>query len=90
LTAGILIDLIYGFILAGIFLMLYTSLPGQSGIVKGVSFALLVWFLRVVMQAASTWMMYTIPSPTILYGLVAGLVEMLVLGILFGLTLRSL
>jgi hypothetical protein len=90
LTAGILIDLIYGFLLAGIFLMLYTSLPGQSGIVKGVSFALLVWFLRVVMQAASTWMMYTIPSPTILYGLVAGLVEMLVLGILFGLTLRSL
>ncbi len=35
--AGIAIDLAYGFILAGLFLLLYPALPGASGLVKGVS-----------------------------------------------------
>lgn len=86
--AGILIDLAYGFIMAGIFLLLYTSLPGTSGFVKGMSFALLAWFFRVVMSVASQWMMYTIPLKTLLYTLATGLGEMLVLGILYGLTLK--
>jgi hypothetical protein len=51
--AGIMIDLVYGFIIAGVFLLLYKSLPGETGLVKGVSFAFLVWFFRVVMYAAS-------------------------------------
>jgi hypothetical protein len=28
---GVLIDLVYGFVLAGIFLLLYKSLPGELG-----------------------------------------------------------
>jgi hypothetical protein len=86
--AGIVIDLAYGFILAGIFLLLYASLPGEAGLVKGVSFALLVWFCRVVMAVASTWLMFTVPVPTLLYTLLTGLGEMLVLGVLYGLALR--
>lgn len=85
--AGILIDLVYGFIMAGVFLLLYTSLPGVTGLVKGLSFAILVWFFRVVMSAASQWVMFRIPVKTLLYSLVAGLGEMLVLGLLYGLTL---
>jgi hypothetical protein len=85
--AGIAIDLAYGFILAAMFLLLYKSLPGESGIVKGISFAVLIWFFRVVMSVASTWMMYSVPNRTLAYTLVAGLVEMLILGILYGLTL---
>lgn len=42
--AGMLIDLLYGFIMAGVFLILYKSLPGGNGIRKGLSFACLVWF----------------------------------------------
>src|SRR4030042_6394585 len=53
--AGMAIDTAYGFIMAGIFLLLYESLPGGTGMVKGLSFALLAWFFRVIMQAASTW-----------------------------------
>ena len=87
-VAGSLIDIAYGFILAGIFLILYEGLPGQSGIVKGLSYALAIWFFRVVMSAASTWVMFNVPAQTIWYGLIAGLVEMLVLGILFGVTLK--
>ncbi len=88
--AGIAIDLAYGFILAAVFLLFYTSLPGGTGIAKGLSFAVLIWFFRVVMSVASTWMMYTVPARTLVYTLFAGLVEMLVLGILYGLTLRPL
>lgn len=86
--AGIVIDLAYGFILAGLFLLLYPSLPGQAGWVKGLSYGLLVWFFRVVMGVISQWMMYTIPVETLLYSLGAGLAEMLILGLLFGLVVR--
>lgn len=88
LLAGMVIDLVYGFVLTGVFLLLYNSLPGESGLIKGVSFALLVWFFRVVMSAASQWAMFDIPLRTVLYSLGAGLGEMLILGIFYGLTLR--
>ncbi len=87
-VAGIFIDLAYGFILAGLFLLLYNSLPGETGIVKGISFALVVWFLRVVMSVLSQWMMFNVPVKTLLYDLGSGLGEMLILGILYGITLQ--
>ena len=87
-VAGMIIDLAYGFILAALFLLLYPSLPGEAGLVKGVCFALMVWFLRVVMSVASQWMMYTVPLKALCYTLLAGLGEMLFLGILYGLTLQ--
>ncbi len=88
LPAGIAIDLAYGFILAAVFLLLHASLPGHTGLLKGLSFALLIWFFRVVMGAASQWMMYNVSAATLLYTLSAGLGEMLILGILYGLTLK--
>jgi len=66
LPAGMVIDLAYGFIMAGIFLLLYRSLPGESGLVKGMSFALLVWFFRVAMSVVSNWMMFDVPVRTLL------------------------
>jgi hypothetical protein len=86
--AGILIDLVYGFVMAGVFLLLYKSLPGQTGLVKGMSFACLVWFFRVVMYVASQWVMFNVPGAALLYSLVTGLGEMLILGVLYGLTLK--
>jgi hypothetical protein len=87
-VAGIVIDLMYGFILAALFLLVYPSLPGEVGLVKGVSFALMVWFFRVVMSVASQWMMFKLPLKALLYTLSTGLVEMLILGILYGLALQ--
>ena len=86
--AGIVIDLVYGFVMAGVFLLLYKSLPGETGLIKGVSFAFLAWFFRVVMYTASQWVMFQVPARTLLYTLVTGLAEMLILGVLYGLTLR--
>jgi hypothetical protein len=87
---GIVIDLVYGFVMAGIFLLLYKSLPGEAGLVKGISFAFLVWFFRVVMSAASQWMMFNVPASALIYGLLTGLGEMLILGIFYGLILRPM
>ena len=89
-VAGMIIDLAYGFILAAIFLLLYPSLPGEIGVLKGISFALMVWFFRVVMSVASQWMMYKVPVKALLYTLLAGLGEMLILGILYGLALQPI
>ncbi|HLO13893.1 MAG TPA: hypothetical protein VK206_03625 [Anaerolineales bacterium] len=88
--AGIAIDLAYGFILAAVFLLLYPSLPGGTGLEKGLSFAILVWFFRVVMSAASTWVMFVVPARTLVYTLFAGLAEMVILGILYGSTLHPI
>ena len=86
--AGIMIDLVYGFVMAGVFLLLYKSLPGETGFIKGVSFTFLVWFFRVVMYAASQWVMFNIPIEALLYSLITGFGEMLILGMLYGLTLK--
>ncbi len=86
--AAIVIDLIYGFAMAGVFLLLYASLPGELGFLKGISYAILIWFFRVVMYVASQWVMFNLPNRALLYTLVTGLGEMLVLGILYGLTLE--
>ncbi len=60
----------------------------KSGLLKGISFAVMVWFFRVVMSVASQWMMYKVPGKALLYTLLAGLGEMLILGILYGLALQ--
>jgi len=87
--AGVLIDLAYGFVLAGAFLLLRRSLPGQKNLAKGIAFALMIWFFRVVMSVASTWMTLNLPAGTLVYALLTGLAEMLVLGVLYGVTLKS-
>jgi hypothetical protein len=86
--AGIMIDLVYGFVMAGIFLFLYKSLPGETGLVKGLSYAFMVWFFRVVMYTASQWVMFNVPVEALLYSLLTGLGEMLILGVLYGLNLK--
>jgi hypothetical protein len=90
IKAGIAIDLAYGFIMAGVFLLLYQSLPGAGGLGKGASFGLLVWFFRVVMSAASQWVMFKVTAGAVAYSLATGLGEMLILGALYGLTLKPM
>jgi hypothetical protein len=85
--AGIAIDVIYGFIMAAIFMILYQSLPGMNGFLKGLSFGVLAWFFRVLMYVVSQSMIINIQQSTMIYILCTGLLEMMVLGIFYGLTL---
>ena len=82
--AGIVIDLFYGFVLAWIFLLLYPSLPGSTGLLKGLAFGVIAWFFRVLMSVLSQWMMFKIPLRTLAYLAISGLIEMLILGLVYG------
>jgi hypothetical protein len=87
-AAGIAIDLVYGFAIAAAFLLLAPSLPGSSGLLKGLALGVGMWFFRVVMSVATAWMMHKVPAGLLGYQLVTGLIEMLVLGAFVGLFLR--
>lgn len=81
---GSAIDLTYGVVLAVIFVRLCPSLPGDTGVTKGLSFGLLVWFLRVVMSAAGEWVTKTTPPATHAYVLLTGLVQIAVVSVFLG------
>ena len=71
-------ELINGFMLATVYAIICGSLPGE-GWRKGISYGLIVWGMRVVMWAFSTYMM-TDMSPIMIAIIVAtGLVEVLIL-----------
>ena len=85
--AGLAIDIAYGFAMSALFRTLHDSLPGGSGFLKGLAFAGIAWFFRVVMGVATEWMTRNVPPAALAYTLSAGLGEMAVLGLLYGLTL---
>jgi hypothetical protein len=67
IPAGLLIDLFYGFIISGIFVIILPSLPAETGIINGVIYGLGMWFFRVLMGVISNWMMFNIPVKTLIY-----------------------
>jgi hypothetical protein len=89
LAAAIVIDLLFGFAMAGIFLLLRPAFPGGPVLGAGISFGLLMWFFRVLMSGLSQWVMFDIPLKTLLYSIGAGLVEMLALGLFYAAAFRS-
>ena len=86
---GLAIDLFYGFIISGIFMIIMPALPTEIGIIKGLVYGLGMWFFRVSMGVISNWMMFNIPAKTLIYVLLTGLVEMIIIGIINGLLLKS-
>jgi hypothetical protein len=89
IPAGLIIDLLYGFVISGIFLFISPVLPTEIGIIKGITYGLGMWFFRVVMGVISNWMMFNIPVKTLIYTLLTGLIEMIILGALNGLILKK-
>jgi hypothetical protein len=80
IAIGPIFELINGFMLAVIYTVIHPSLPGQ-GWKKGISYGLIVWGLRVVMWAFSTYMMTDMPPALIVITVVTGLIEILILGV---------
>jgi hypothetical protein len=75
---GLVFELVNGFMLALIYAMIHPALPGE-GWKKGVSYGLIVWGLRVVMWAFSTYMMTSMSPILIGITVVTGLIEMLII-----------
>jgi hypothetical protein len=79
MVAGLIFELVNGFMLAVVYAIIHNCLP-SVGWVKGLSYGLLVWGLRVVMWAFSTYMMTDMSPITISITVATGLVEMLIIG----------
>lgn len=77
-TLGLLFELINGFMLAVIYAIVHPALPGQ-GWTKGLSFGLIVWGLRVVMWAFTTYMLTDMAPIMIGLAVFTGLIEMLII-----------
>ena len=75
---GLVFEVINGFMLAIIYAVIQPALAGQ-GWTKGVPYGLMVWGLRVVMWAFSTYMMTNLPPTQIAIATVTGLLEMLII-----------
>jgi hypothetical protein len=85
---GLLFELINGFVLALVYAVIYRCLPGR-GWQKGISYGLIVWGLRVVMWAFSTFMMTDMPPTLIAITVVTGLIEVLILGVVIAAIYRN-
>lgn len=88
IVLGFGIDILYGFVMAGLFLLLYKSLPGEIMLLKGLSFGLIVSFFSVVMHVLSQLMMFKVPANALVYMFLTGLAEMLIVSIFLSLTLK--
>jgi hypothetical protein len=86
---GLAIDLVFGLIMAVLYVQLRPALAGGSGLARGLCYGSLIWFLRVVMSSASQWVMFPVSWRLTAYNLGTGLLEMLALGMLYGLTLSA-
>jgi len=84
---GLAFDIVSGVVMAVLFVVLTPVLPGGP-VAKGLAFGVMVWFLRVAMGVAAQAVMFNIPGPALAYALLAGLVEMAMLGSLYGIALR--
>jgi len=74
--------------LAVIYAVIYRCLPGQ-GWQKGLNYGLMVWGLRVVMWAFSTYMMTELHPMLITITVFTGLVEVLILGVVIAVIYRE-
>ena len=84
IAMGFIIDVVFGFALAGIFILIKGSLQFSLRILNGILYGVIVWFLRVVMPVVGQRMMFNMPKKTMIYMLSFGLIEMIVLGLVYG------
>ena len=81
ISAGIVFDLINGFILVYVYLMISRGIPG-SGWRKGLNYGIIVGLFRVAMAAFSTVVMYDVPIILVITSLITGYIEIVVLCIM--------
>lgn len=81
ILAGLIFDLINGFILVAVYTIIYNGIPGL-GWEKGLSYGMIVGLFRVVMVSFSTIVMYNIPLAMVITNLITGYIEVILLCII--------
>lgn len=89
ISIGFSIDMFFGFAMCAIFVLLYDSIPGETGFAKGIAYGFIIWFFRVFMSVFTIYMTQKVPIKTLAYMLITGFLEVQIIGIFYGLTLRS-
>ena len=89
ILAGIIFDLINGFILVAVYMTLYVGIPG-FGWKKGLNYGIIVGLFRVVMMTFSTIVMYNIPMVLVIASLITGYIEIVILCIILAVIYQKL
>jgi len=89
ITAGMVFDLFNGLILVFVYSLLFSAIPGK-GWKKGLNYGMIVGLFRVVMSSFSSIVMYSIPDEVVITNLIAGFIEIAVLGILVALVFERI
>lgn len=85
------VNISFGFVFAGFYLMSYRSLPGLPGsFFRSFYFASMVWILSIVFKAMSQWVAFDFPGKFLLYSVFSGFIKILSISILFHYLLRPL
>lgn len=89
ILAGLIFDLINGFILVAVYMTIYEGIPG-FGWRKGLNYGIIVGLFRVVMMSFSTIVMYNVPSILVITSLVTGYTEIVILCIILAVIYEKL
>ena len=81
-------EVLNAFILVLVYTIIKQSLPGQ-GWIKGISYGLMVWALRVLMWAFSSYMIFDAHPTLLVVTAILGLVEVLILCIVIALIYKD-
>lgn len=84
---GVCFDLVSGVVMAALFWALAPALPGGA-LTRGLAFGVMAWFFRVAMGVAAQAVMFNVPATALAYTLATGLIEMSILGLVYGAALR--
>jgi len=78
ILAGVMFDLINGFILVLVYITIYKGIPGL-GWKKGLNYGIIVGLFRVVMMSFSSIVMYNFPLRVVTTSLITGYLEIVIL-----------
>ncbi len=89
ILAGLFFDLINGFILVAVYVIIYNGISG-FGWKKGLYYGLIVGLFRVVMMSFSSIVMYNIPLRLVITSLITGYIEIAILCIILAVIYEKL
>ena len=81
IVAGIIFDIINGFIIVFVYNLVKESIPYESW-KKGTIYGIIMGLFRVVMMAFTTIVIYNVPIFLVVANLIGGFIEIIALGIL--------
>jgi len=89
ILAGLVFDLINGFILVLVYGTIYKGIPG-FGWKKGLNYGVIVGLFRVVMMSFSMIVMYNVPLILVFTSLITGFIEIVLLCIILAVIYEKL